>query len=126
MMAKSLFTFGLYLLVGCVFIRLRWKRIAAIGRSMVGERFRIAIPFLVLLWPVFAWSWISDEFRIFRCLRVMRRRKPVCICGKLLVIRTGHIRQLCEEQPAYASCSCGIQTALTAEKQPPDSTSEKA
>jgi len=125
MMEKSLFTLGLYLVVGTIFIGLRWKRISAIGKSLVGERFRIAIPFLIFLWPAFAWSWISDEFRVFRCLREIRRRKSVCICGKLLRIRAGHIRQLRDEQPAYASCPCGIQTALTAEKQP-DSASEKA
>lgn len=115
-MNMALLVLGLYVLVGALFIGLRWKYISAIGRTIVGDKVRIAIPFFVLLWPPFAWAFVSDEALVLSCVRRARRNPPVCQCGQKMTITAGHIRALRDDKPASLTCSCGIKTPLGPEK----------
>lgn len=106
------FSLGLYILAGTLFIGLRWKYISAVGRPIMGDRVGLAIPFLIPFWPTFAWSWISDELRVFSCLRAARRQPRVCTCGQKLEIRAQHIRWLRDGQESKIICLCGLETPL--------------
>jgi hypothetical protein len=115
-MNTALFVLGIYILLGALFIGLRWKKIAVIGRMIVGDKVRIAIPFFVLLWPPFAYTFLKDEILVWSCVRRARRNSPVCPCGRKIGITASHIRALRDDEPASFLCPCGVETPMGPEK----------
>ncbi len=115
-MNSAFFWLGSYCLLGCLYTIVRWGRIESIGRPVLGDKFVLAVPVLVLIWPFLVLSWISDAFRLFQCAREGNRLRPTCKCGKVFHVRMGDIKKIRHGGQCKIPCAgCGAQITFRAE-----------
>ena len=113
---NHLMGFGVYLLLGLMYVCLSWKTIERIGRGMVGDRLMLAIPFILPFWPVLATLAVSDHISIMGNVSEANRAKPLCECGARVRITAEHMRGVRDDGSSQVTCAeCGEITALRAQ-----------